>query len=279
MVVQPVEQTVGGGEAPHEVADEVARRLVARHEQEHELRARLDVGEPPSVDLALQQHGDEVVARFRAPQCDLVIDIRGELGVRARQPLAALVAVLRGVGTLHHLVGPLRPQVEVGAGRAEQVGDHARRDRHDVLTHEVDRTRAGQHRVEQVGAEGLAEVVDTAQAVGGDGAVDDAPHLAVTRLGDLVDELLLVGHQHPGLTEARVVGVEVLRGREHVVVAGEEPHAGLVAPDDAVVAEPRHPLVVGRGLERVEVELGRHRPIVRRPLASCGACCPFVHIR
>ena len=39
------------GDRPQQVADEVARRLVARDEEEHELRAGLDVGEVAAVDL------------------------------------------------------------------------------------------------------------------------------------------------------------------------------------------------------------------------------------
>ena len=56
------------GDGPQQVADEVAGRLVARDEEEHELRARFDVGEVAAVDLALQQPGDEVVARIVAPR-------------------------------------------------------------------------------------------------------------------------------------------------------------------------------------------------------------------
>ena len=84
----------------------MAGRLVARDEEEHELRARLDVGEVTAVDLGLEQPGDEVVAGNVAPRRDQRVDVVGELGVRAGQSLAALVAVERRPRALHHLVGP-----------------------------------------------------------------------------------------------------------------------------------------------------------------------------
>ena len=48
----------------HEIADQVPGRLVAGNEQEDELRAGLDVGEPTSIDLARQQSADEIVLRW-----------------------------------------------------------------------------------------------------------------------------------------------------------------------------------------------------------------------
>ena len=86
--------------------------------------------------------------------------------------------------------------------------------------------------VEQAVAQLLAERLDVHQAVHRDGRVDDLAHLAVTRLGDLVDELLFVGHDHAGLAEARLEEVHVLRGREHVRVAGQVPRArwGCASP-------------------------------------------------
>ena len=58
------------GDGPQQVADEVTGGLVPRDEEEHELGARLDVGEAAPVDLALQQPGDEVVARVVTPRGD-----------------------------------------------------------------------------------------------------------------------------------------------------------------------------------------------------------------
>ena len=44
-------------DGPQQVADQVTGGLVPRDEEEHELGARLDVGEAATVDLALQQTG------------------------------------------------------------------------------------------------------------------------------------------------------------------------------------------------------------------------------
>ena len=66
------------------------------------------------------------------------------------------------------------------------------------------------------------ERLDPADAVLRDRRVDDAADLAVPRLGDLADELFLGRHHHTGGPEARLEHVDVLRGGEHIVMAGEE---------------------------------------------------------
>ena len=75
--------------------------------------------------------------------------------------------------------------------------------------------------IAQVAGEGL----DPADAVLGDRRVDDLADLAVARLGDLADQLLLRRHHHARLAEARLERLEILGGREHVLVSGEEPRA------------------------------------------------------
>ena len=200
------------------------------------VRASTSVRWRPSTSASSSRR-DEVVARDVAPCRDQRVDVVGELRVRARQPLTALVAVERGPRALHHLVGPARPEREVLARRAEQVGDHVVRHRHHVVGDEVDRLVAREQVVEQPVAQVLAERLDVHETVHRDRGVDDAAHLTVARLGDLVDQLLLVGHDHAGLAEAGLEQLDVLRRREHVGVAGEVPRAARRARHRARRAE------------------------------------------
>jgi len=140
---QPLVQRRVVRDRPEEVPDEVARGLVARDEQEHELGARLDVGEDAAVDLALQEARDEVVARVVAPLGDQGVDVVRELRVRAGQPDTAVVAVGRRPRALDDLVGPCRPELEVVGWCAEQVRDDVVRHRHHVVVHEVERVPPG----------------------------------------------------------------------------------------------------------------------------------------
>ena len=98
-----------------------------------------------------------------------------------------------------------------------------------------------------------AELLDAAELVGGDGAVDDPPDLPVPRLRDLVDELLLVGHHDARLSEAGVERVDVLGGGEDVVEPRQEPHAVGILRDDPVGAQPHHLRIIGGRHQRVEV--------------------------
>ena len=50
-------------DGPQQVADEMSSGLVARDEQEHELRACLDVGQSAAVDFRVDEASDEVVLR------------------------------------------------------------------------------------------------------------------------------------------------------------------------------------------------------------------------
>ena len=230
----------------------MTRGLVPRDEEEHELGARLDVGESATVDLHLEQQRHEVVAGLRAPDRDLMIDVRGELGMGPGEALAALVAVLGGVGALHDLVGPRGPLLEVLRRGAEQVGDHAGGDGHHVAPDQVDDAIAGEQVVEKLVAQCGAERLDAAELVGGDGAIDDPPDLPVPGLGDLVDELLLVGHDDARLAEAGVERVDVLGGGEHVVETRQEPHAVGILRDDLVGAQPHHLRIIRGCNQRVE---------------------------
>ncbi|CAB4836548.1 unannotated protein [freshwater metagenome] len=165
----------------------MAGGLVAGDEQEDELRAQLDIGEASPVHLGAEQSRDEVVLRLGASGGNERVDVGHELRVGAGDAFASLVAVLRGVGALHDLVGPCGPQPEVLGWRAQQVRDHVVRYRHHVLADEVDRPVFGQQRVEQFVAQRGTERLNSADAVRGDGGVDDSANLAVPGLGDLAD--------------------------------------------------------------------------------------------
>ena len=230
------------------------------------VRASTSVRRRPSTSMSSSSDMKSSRGSARRER-DLLVDVGGELRVRAGEALAALVAVLRGVGALHDLVGPRRPLLEVVLGRAEQVGDHARGHRHHVAADEVDDAVTREEVVEQPVAEVGAERLDATELVHGDGAVDDAADLPVPRLRDLVDELLLVGHDDAGLTEARVEGVDVLGRGEHVVEARQEPHALRVLADGRFGAHAHHLRIVGRRHQRVEghriLLVGLHLPTLR----------------
>ena len=204
----------------------MARRLVAGDEQERELCPHLDVGEPFSVDLGVEESGDEVVGRNdRGPPFgDEGIDVAGELGMRARQPFAALVAVQRRIRALHDVIRPLRPAVVIARVRAEQVRDHRGRDRSRVVGDEF-RVAAREQAVEQVVTELAREGLDAPDAMLRDRRVDDPPGLPVPRLGNLTHELLLGRHHDAGLAKARLKRGHVLGCCEHVVVAGQKVRA------------------------------------------------------
>ena len=252
------------GDRPQQVADEVARRLVARDEEEHELRARLDVGEAAAVDLALQQPGDEVVARVVAPGCDQ----RRRRSSRTRGARPAGRRRARCGWSRATCPAPLRrtrrprggsPRVARRGGARSRCWAPASRTR---CTRSTGPSRS-QQVVEQVVAQLLAERFDVHEAVHRDRGVDDAAHLAVARLGDLVDELLLVGHDDAGLAEARLEQLDVLGGREHVVVPGEVPRPGGRARDGAAGAELLEPGGVAGRAQRIEASSSAHPCTIR----------------
>src|ERR1700686_1024679 len=73
-------------QGPQDVGDEVAGGLIPRDKEEHELSARLDVGQATTLNLGADQPGDEVVTRHSASRSDEGIDICHELGVSTREP-------------------------------------------------------------------------------------------------------------------------------------------------------------------------------------------------
>ena len=108
------------------------------------------------------------------------------------------------------------------------------------------------------------ERLDPADAMLRDRRVDDPADLAVTRFGDLADELLLGRHHHARGPEARLEHLDVLRRRKHVVMTGEEVGARRSPRNRARVAQLGQRLIghARRGVERV----GNHRRHV--PMAA-----------
>lgn len=188
-----------------------------------------EVGEALAVDLGMHEPGGEVVGRMGRGLAvgDHPVEVGGELGYHPGQAFAVVTVVspvLGGVRALHDDVGPLGEPVMIFRVGAEEVCDHRGRDRRDVLGHEI-AAATGEQAVEQLVAQLAREGLDPADAVLGDRRVDDAAKLGVTGFGDLDDELLLGRHHHAELAEAGLERVEVLRGREHVVIVGKEPCA------------------------------------------------------
>jgi hypothetical protein len=254
---QAREQRGIGAHGLEHVADEVPGGLVAGHEEERELGSHLEVGEALAVDLGVQQPRDEVVGRIgcSAALGDHAVEVGGELRRHPGEPFAVdaiLSLVLRGVGALHDDVGPLGEARVVGRIGAEQVRDHRRRDRRHVLGDQVAATPREQA-VEQLVAQVAGERLHPADAVLRDRRVDDAADLPVARLGDLADQLLLGRHHHTRFAEARLERVEVLRRREHVLVAGEVPRTRRGLRHRALGTQAREVLVrdAGRDVERI----------------------------
>src|SRR6185503_11742265 len=155
------------------------------------------------------------------------VEVRGEVGRDAGQALAVgavFPAVLRRVRGLHDDVGPLGEANVIRGIDAEKVGDHRRRDGSYVVGHQIAAT-ARDDLVEQIVAQRSDEGLDPADPMLRDRGVDDPADLAVTRLGDLADELLLGRYHYAGGPETRLEHLDVLRGRKNVVMTGEEVRA------------------------------------------------------
>ena len=173
----------------------------------------------------------------------------------AMEALAALVAVLGRIGALDDLIAPASEVGPVGARHADEMGDDVDGDRCDELGDELT-VAALEDGIEVLVAQVADERLDPHRLVVGDGRIDDLADLTVTRLGDLVDELLVLGHHHTGFAERRHERVDELGGLEHLGLAREEP-AGVDAGHWAAVADLGEQLVrnlVARG-ERVELDI------------------------
>ena len=90
------------------------RRLVARDDQKERLRTNLDIGQPVTIDLGLDEPRDEAIgsALWRAERStalgDSRIEIGGKFGMATGESLAAFGAVFCGVGALDDFIALAR---------------------------------------------------------------------------------------------------------------------------------------------------------------------------
>jgi hypothetical protein len=122
-----------------EIGDQMARRLVARDDQEDQLRADLDVGQALAVDLGVHEPRHEVVGTIAVSMAlgDQAVDVRAELGMRAVEPFAALVAELGRIGAFDHLVGPLTELHPIASGHSDEIRDHVDGHRRDEFVDQL----------------------------------------------------------------------------------------------------------------------------------------------
>ncbi len=124
-------------------ADRVARRLVARLDEELAVRDELLLGERRPVDLAADQLAHQIVLRVAPALVDQAPEVGVHLAAGALDRLAGRLArapVLRIV-LADHLVGPAEQQLPVVARHAEDPGDHRERERRGDAFDEVELAR------------------------------------------------------------------------------------------------------------------------------------------
>ena len=232
--------------------DEVAGRLRSRVLQQHEEHRELHLREPFAVDLGVEQHAHQVVARFVGPLGAHRVGV-DEHRLRRLGPF-----VRRGVGVeAEGELGPLEDLLAILLGHADEVGDRVQREPQRDVAHEVALAALGDridHRVDpRLHVRG--EVVD---ATGREPRADELAQLRV--LGRIEAD-----HEQRRtrlVAEVGAVGEErVRRVPEAVPVARDALHVGVTAHGPVAVLPAR--MVVVR--DRVGLaQLPEH--LVREPL-------------
>jgi hypothetical protein len=189
----------------------------------------LERGQTLTVHFGVDEPRDEVVRWLARGSAfgDHGVEIGCEVGSDARKALAidsVLSAVHCRVRGLHDQVGPLGESDVVRRIDAKEDRDHGGRDRCHVFGDEITALTRDE-RVEQFVAQHSNEWLYPADAVLSDCRVDDPTDLAVSRFGDLADELLFRRHHYARGTEARLEHIDVLRGCKHIVMTSEEVRA------------------------------------------------------
>ena len=110
-------------------------RLVAGEQHQDAELAHLEVGQPVTVDLGLEQHADEVVARLRPPLGDQRVDVG--LGVAHGLALVGLVEER----VREHPLDPVEPARLVLLGQVHEPRERAERHRVRELGHRRRRRR------------------------------------------------------------------------------------------------------------------------------------------
>ena len=190
--------------------------------------------------------------------------------MRSVKTLAPLVAVLGRVGALDDLVAPTTEVGPVGTGYADEVGDDVHGDGSDELRDEFAVTPV-EDGLEVLLAELSHERFDPHRLVVCDGRVDDLADLPVPGLGDLVDELLVLGNDDTRLTERCDERVDQLRRLEHVGLTRQEP-PGVDPGDRTPTADLCEQLVRDLVAWRERVELDVDVSHVS-PLDGDATCC------
>ena len=136
------------GEREQPAADRVARRLVARLDEQLAVRDELLLGERRAVDLAADQLAHQVVLRVAAALVDQALEVGVHLAARPLDGLARRLAraPVLGIVLADHLVGPAEQQLPVVARHAEDPRDHRERERRGDALDEVELARGARGR-------------------------------------------------------------------------------------------------------------------------------------
>ncbi len=258
--------------------------LVAGDDHDRERVVELALVQRAAVDLGVGDEREDVVLRMHAALgVDAAADRAELLGVRAAERLEAVAVVLRGsgeharelgVGVDEHRIAELDEAIEVLLRHAEQVAQHADRDRRRDPLHEVELAER-QHLVQDAPRQVAQERLVARQRARREVAGEQAAPLRVQRrigLHEVPASLELVRLHVLDLGDAADLGRErrrVLEHRDDVVIARHAPEpatAGLVVPVDGRVAAqqlehvPRLSLGEQVVIEEIDVVEPRHGP-------------------
>ncbi len=226
----------------------IARRLVARDHQQHEVREQLDRRQQRPVHLAVADHAHDVVARGGAALLHEIVEVHEEIDPGLIDRLLRRGRVLK-VRILRRddLVGPAEQLVPIGPRHAEHLGDHGDRDLGRDVAHEVAVGHA--RRFVQDFTRHARDLV----VHGADGARREpvARHLAVPSV---------VGRVHVEQVPRRP-----FLGRRQIL--REHRHPGLVQEELGLLADPDDVGVLGDRPERIDVRalVPEHRIVIPHP--------------
>ena len=112
------------GERHHALGDRVPRRLVARHRQNDDEEAELVVGELVTLDIGLNQLGDEVVAGIVGPLGRHLHAVHHQFGRGGEPVVGGELRIL----VADQLIGPVEELLALFLRHAHQAGDGLQRE-------------------------------------------------------------------------------------------------------------------------------------------------------